>query len=114
MCTSSTYYNSNGATTAGLAGLPMEFPQTSEVRVNTALIAANLKGMKKKPGSCPPADLQKGKAGEKRLLKMGEGEQNRVELVHVNSAGPTQVKVSRALVSFPRRESQEGYFSLTT
>lgn len=58
--------------------------------MNYELIAASLKGVKKKPGSCPPADLMKGKTANAPLLKFDAN--NRIELVHVNPSGP-QVKV---------------------
>ncbi|KAI0068256.1 hypothetical protein BV25DRAFT_1793319 [Artomyces pyxidatus] len=78
-CTSSTYF------ALGAAGLrfsnapcPIEFPPTCEVRVNNVQITANMKGLKKKPGTAPPADLGKS-------VRMTPGMQNRVEIVYVNS-----------------------------
>jgi E3 SUMO-protein ligase PIAS1 len=50
-------------------------------------ITANTKGLKKKPGTAPPADL--GKA-----VRMTAQSQNRVELIYVNSQQPVQPKVS--------------------
>ncbi|CED84777.1 Zn-finger transcription factor [Phaffia rhodozyma] len=86
-CTSSTHYSpSYGQTAAASQGLPVEFPLTCEVRVNYELIGASLKGLKKKPGSCPPADLMKGKTAVHPLLRMGSS--NRLELIHINPNGP--------------------------
>ena len=65
---------------------PIEFPPTCEVRVNNVQITANTKGLKKKPGTAPPADL--GKA-----VRMTPQGQNRVELIYVNSQQPVQPKV---------------------
>jgi E3 SUMO-protein ligase PIAS1 len=48
-------------------------------------LTANLKGLKKKPGTAPPADLGKG-------LRVNTA-QNRVEMVYVNSQQPVQAKV---------------------
>ena len=69
---------------------PIEFPPTCEVRVNNVQITANTKGLKKKPGTAPPADL--GKA-----VRMTPQSQNRVELIYVNSQQPVQPKVCRQL-----------------
>lgn len=65
---------------------PIEFPPTCEVRVNNGQITANTKGLKKKPGTAPPADLGK-------TVKMTPQSQNRVELIYVNSQQPVQPKV---------------------
>lgn len=65
---------------------PIEFPPTCEVRVNTAPLTANLKGLKKKPGTAPPADLGK-------TVRMNGA--NRVEMVYVNSIQNTPGKVSQ-------------------
>jgi E3 SUMO-protein ligase PIAS1 len=53
------------------------------VRVNAGTLQANLKGLKKKPGTAPPPDLGK-------LVRMTG--QNRVEMVYVNSQQPVQPK----------------------
>lgn len=80
-CTSNTFY-SGFRPTATLC--PIEFPPTCEVRVNGVQLTANLKGLKKKPGTAPPADLGK------TVRTTG---QNRVEMVYVNSQQPIQPKV---------------------
>jgi E3 SUMO-protein ligase PIAS1 len=70
---------------------PIEFPPTCEVRVNNVQLTANLKGLKKKPGTAPPPDLGK----YARLTAL----QNRVEMVYVNSQQPVQSKVRVLLPS---------------
>ncbi|KAI8990516.1 PINIT domain-containing protein [Trametes punicea] len=85
-CTSSTFYTPpgpfRGATTAPC---PIEFPPTCEVRVNGVQLQANLKGLKKKPGTAPPPDLGKS-------VRLAYGQTNRVEMIYVNSQQPTTPK----------------------
>ncbi|KAH9837202.1 PINIT domain-containing protein [Rhodofomes roseus] len=76
-CTSSTYYSSSSFRPHSSA-CPIEFPPTCEVRVNGVALSANLKGMKKKPGTAPPPDIMKN-------LRMQNGASNRIEMVYVNS-----------------------------
>ena len=57
---------------------PIEFPPTCEIRVNQVQITASTKGMKKKPGTAPPAHLG-------NSVRVSIGHQNRVEMVYVNS-----------------------------
>lgn len=78
-CTSSSYF------ALGPAGIrfggnpcPIEFPPTCEIRVNQVQITASTKGMKKKPGTAPPAHLG-------NSVRVSIGHQNRVEMVYVNS-----------------------------
>ncbi|KAG1784012.1 PINIT domain-containing protein [Suillus placidus] len=80
-CTSNTFYSSGFRPTMALC--PIEFPPTCEVRVNGVQLTANLKGLKKKPGTAPPADLGR------TVRTTG---QNRVEMVYVNSQQPIQPK----------------------
>ncbi|TFY82640.1 hypothetical protein EWM64_g1371 [Hericium alpestre] len=75
-CTSSSYY-ALGRTNTNLC--PIEFPPTCEVRINGLQINANMKGLKKKPGTAPPADLTR------FYRNIG---QNRLEMVYVNSQAP--------------------------
>ncbi|KAJ3479600.1 hypothetical protein NLI96_g8936 [Meripilus lineatus] len=84
-CTSSLFYHPTSAFRPSLGPCPIEFPPTCEVRVNGVQLTANLKGMKKKPGTAPPPDI--GKA-----LKLASGAANRVEMVYVNSQQPIQSK----------------------
>ena len=58
------------------------------MRVNGTALQANLKGLKKKPGTAPPADLG-------RLVRTNG--QNRLEMVYVNSQQPVQPKVSNLM-----------------
>jgi len=50
-------------------------------------LQANLKGLKKKPGTTPPPDLG-------RLVKMSSGAANRLDMIYVNSQQPVHGKVS--------------------
>jgi E3 SUMO-protein ligase PIAS1 len=70
------------------APCPIEFPPACEVRVNSLGLTANLKGLKKKPGTAPPPDLGK-------LVRLTPGATNRVEMVYVNSQQPVHGKVSQ-------------------
>ncbi|KAI9512924.1 PINIT domain-containing protein [Russula earlei] len=79
------YCTSSSCFALGAAGLrfggspcPIEFPPTCEIRVNQVQISASTKGMKKKPGTAPPAHLG-------NSVRMSIGHQNRVEMVYVNS-----------------------------
>ncbi|KAH7916427.1 PINIT domain-containing protein, partial [Hygrophoropsis aurantiaca] len=83
-CTSSTFYSPSPNAFRTITGpCPIEFPPTCEVRVNSTQLSANLKGLKKKPGTAPPADLGK------TVRNTGS---NRVEMVYVNSQQPLQSK----------------------
>jgi E3 SUMO-protein ligase PIAS1 len=82
-CTSATYYTPSSYR-ANQELCLVEFPPTCEVRVNGTTLSANVKGLKKKPGTAPPADL--GKA-------VKTNGQNSVEMVYVNSAQNTPGKV---------------------
>ncbi|KAI0756915.1 PINIT domain-containing protein [Daedaleopsis nitida] len=85
-CTSSTYYTPPGAfRSPASTPCPIEFPPTCEVRVNGTQLNANLKGLKKKPGTAPPPDLGK-------LVRMTQSSTNRVEMIYVNSQQPTPPK----------------------
>ncbi|KZT30596.1 hypothetical protein NEOLEDRAFT_1126188 [Neolentinus lepideus HHB14362 ss-1] len=78
-CTSSSFYSPGlSAYRTNTGPCPIEFPPTCEVRVNSVQLTANLKGLKKKPGTAPPADLGKS-------VRMASQASNRVEMVYVNS-----------------------------
>ncbi|KAF4572967.1 SUMO ligase siz1 [Pleurotus pulmonarius] len=82
-CTSSIFYTPQPAafrTPTTTALCPIEFPQTCEVRVNGVLLTANLKGLKKKPGTAPPPDISK--------YLRGGNLQNNIEMIYVNSQQP--------------------------
>ncbi|KZT72828.1 hypothetical protein DAEQUDRAFT_743461 [Daedalea quercina L-15889] len=83
-CTSSQFYSPSGFRTSK-EPCPIEFPPTCEVRVNSVALSANLKGMKKKPGTAPPPDIMKN-------VRVQNGATNRVEMVYVNSQQPVQTK----------------------
>lgn len=83
-CTSSIFYAGINSFRSNTMPCPMEFPPTCEVRVNNTQITANLKGLKKKPGTAPPPDIGK----YSRIT----GGPNRVEMVYVNSQHPVQSK----------------------
>jgi hypothetical protein len=78
-CTSSSYFALGPAGMRfGSTPCPIEFPPTCEIRVNQVQISASTKGMKKKPGTAPPAHLGSS-------VRVSIGHQNRVEMVYVNS-----------------------------
>lgn len=91
-CTSSFFYSGNSFRSASSNSVPclIEFPPTCEVRVNNVQLNANLKGLKKKPGTAPPPDITK----LARLVSTP----NKVELVYVNSQQPVQNKVCIVLL----------------
>ncbi|KNZ78554.1 E3 SUMO-protein ligase pli1 [Termitomyces sp. J132] len=70
--------------TATAVPCPVEFPPTCEVRVNNVQLTANLKGLKKKPGTAPPPDIGK----HCRFTAIP----NKIEMVYVNSQQPVQQK----------------------
>ncbi|KJA29423.1 hypothetical protein HYPSUDRAFT_127996 [Hypholoma sublateritium FD-334 SS-4] len=82
-CTSSIFYAGIGSFRSNALPCPMEFPPTCEVRVNGTQITANLKGLKKKPGTAPPPDIGK----YSRITSS-----NKIEMVYVNSQQPVQSK----------------------
>ncbi|KAF7310866.1 MIZ zinc finger protein [Mycena chlorophos] len=85
-CTSSTFYSpTHSSFRPSNAPCLVEFPPTCEVRVNNVQISANLKGLKKKPGTAPPPDLGK-------YLRPTSTASNRVEMIYVNSQQPTPHK----------------------
>lgn len=86
-CTSSSWHNLHNTAFRTESPCPIEFPPTCEVRVNGSQINSNLKGIKKKPGTAPPADLG-------NAVRLNTQVPNRVEMVYVNSQQPVQNKVS--------------------
>ncbi|KAL0951264.1 hypothetical protein HGRIS_007978 [Hohenbuehelia grisea] len=90
-CTSSTFWTSTPSTFRTNSVLcPVEFPATCEVRVNGMPLTANLKGLKKKPGTAPPPDITK--------FIRGGNTPNRIEMVYVNSQQPAQTNKKYYLV----------------
>ena len=78
-CTTSTFYSPDLVSTPPC---PIEFPSTCKVRINGVLLQANFKGLKKKPGTAPPADL--GQA----VQMTGP---NRLEMMYSNSGAEKKV-----------------------
>ncbi|KAF8078677.1 PINIT domain-containing protein [Lyophyllum atratum] len=83
-CTSSIFYPGPHSFRSNHVPCPIEFPPTCEVRVNNVQLTANLKGLKKKPGTAPPPDIGK----YCRLTTLA----NKIEMVYVNSQQPVQSK----------------------
>ncbi|KAF8807349.1 hypothetical protein BYT27DRAFT_7164840 [Phlegmacium glaucopus] len=83
-CTSSIFYSGVNSFRTNSVPCLMEFPPTCEVRVNNTQLTANMKGLKKKPGTAPPPDIGK----YARTTSVA----NRVEMVYVNSQQPVQSK----------------------
>ncbi|KAJ6604600.1 PINIT domain-containing protein [Mycena vulgaris] len=84
-CTSSVFYSPTLSTFRPNTGpCLIEFPPTCEVRVNNVQLNANLKGLKKKPGTAPPPDLGK-------YIRLATTT-NKVEMIYVNSQQPAQPK----------------------
>jgi len=87
-CTSSIFYiQGPNVFRSQTSPCPIEFPPTCEVRVNSVAISANLKGMKKKPGTAPPAELP-----VKNLQLDHLNNSQRVDMIYVNSQQPAQIK----------------------
>lgn len=78
------FYAGTSSFRTNLLACPIEFPPTCEVRINTTAIQANLKGLKKRPGTAPPPDIS-------ALTRLSGS--NKVDMVYVNSQQPTQSKV---------------------
>ncbi|KAF8168157.1 PINIT domain-containing protein [Crassisporium funariophilum] len=83
-CTSSVFYAGVGSFRTNPVPCPIEFPPTCEVRVNNTQLTANMKGLKKKPGTAPPPEITK--------FVRTTGVANRIEMVYVNSQQPIQPK----------------------
>ncbi|KIK70931.1 hypothetical protein GYMLUDRAFT_303330 [Collybiopsis luxurians FD-317 M1] len=83
-CTSSAFYSPTPTFRTFTPQCPIEFPSTCEVRVNQAQITASLKGLKKKPGTAPPPELDK--------YVNFNTTPNRVDMIYVNSQQPSQPK----------------------
>ncbi|KAF5390295.1 hypothetical protein D9757_002990 [Collybiopsis confluens] len=83
-CTSSIFHSPGQAFRSFPSPCPIEFPPTCEVRVNAAQISASLKGLKKKPGTAPPPELDK-------YVNLNTSS-NRVDMIYVNSQQPSQPK----------------------
>ena len=87
-CTSSVFHSPSSPQSLWATQLcPMEFPPVCEIKVNGRAIPTN-RGMKKKPGTAPPADVTK-------LSVHGD---NKIEMNFVNNVTPFVPKVHRLFV----------------
>lgn len=93
-CTSSVFYAGFSTFRTNPLPCPIEFPPTCEVRINTNPVQANLKGLKKRPGTAPPPDISS-------LTRLSGS--NKVDMVYVNSQQPVQSKVCVRVLPFPLR-----------
>lgn len=78
-CTSEDYFNP-ARSSAIQQPAPIDFPGTCEIKLNSHPVTANTKGIKKQPGTAPPADLSKGSG-----LNLAQAVLNRIEIVYVNT-----------------------------
>ncbi|KDQ12860.1 hypothetical protein BOTBODRAFT_34012 [Botryobasidium botryosum FD-172 SS1] len=78
-CTSSTFYNPTSHSINMSPACPIEFPPTCEVRVNGVPITAILRGVKKRPGTAPPANLGP---------NVHMSKQNTFEMIYLNNSTP--------------------------
>lgn len=83
-CTTSQYYITTGTAFRNTL-CPVEFPPTCEVRVNNQVVSGNFRGIKKKAGTAPPADITK-------FSRTASGQGNQVEMIYVNSNQPAANK----------------------
>ncbi|KAG9027818.1 SUMO ligase siz1 [Tulasnella sp. JGI-2019a] len=79
-CTSTAFYNAPTPfrPTPTNVDAPIEFPNTCELRVNNVNLHAQTKGLKKKPGTAPPANLG-------ATVRLSTSQTNRVEMVYCNN-----------------------------
>lgn len=105
-CTSGDFYHPHNTPygSAARQSIPVEFPLSSEAKMNDVPVIANLRGIKKKPGTAPPAHVSSAKIGNPSrtntnstppstntpvgsyALKLGHTrENNKVELVYMNT-----------------------------
>ncbi|PFH54423.1 hypothetical protein AMATHDRAFT_51930 [Amanita thiersii Skay4041] len=76
-CTSSVFYANNNNYATSNVPCPIEFPPTCEVRINGVQLTANLKGLKKKPGTAPPPNIGQ--------LTRTTSLPNKVDMVYINT-----------------------------
>ena len=94
-CTAETYYtmpnssyyaNNPAFNKQPLGPAPVEFPTSSELKINNYAVTANLRGVKKKEGSTVPPDLgQALNYNGAKALDLRMGALNRVELLYINA-----------------------------
>lgn len=65
----------------------VEFPTTTDIKLNSSSITSNLKGIKKQPGTAPPPNLAlvPGRNGVGQALDLKEGRSNQLEIAYSNS-----------------------------
>ncbi|GAA5893200.1 hypothetical protein JCM6882_003911 [Rhodosporidiobolus microsporus] len=80
-CTSDQFF-SGGRPLANQFPAPIEFPPSAEIKLNGAVVAANVKGIKKQPGTAPPVNLS---ATKGPMVNVGAATTNRVEMAYVST-----------------------------
>ncbi|KAF9515633.1 hypothetical protein BS47DRAFT_774015 [Hydnum rufescens UP504] len=96
-CTSSTFHSSSAPQSLWTTQLcPIEFPPVSEIKVNGRAIPTN-RGMKKKPGTTPPADV----------TKFSVSGDNKIEMNYLNNITPFSPKKYFLLVNLVRVSTVE-------
>ncbi|GAA6044234.1 hypothetical protein JCM8097_005284, partial [Rhodosporidiobolus ruineniae] len=80
-CTSDTNWNTARATSNQFPA-PIEFPMTAEVKLNSLIVSANTKGIKKQPGTAPPVNLSAVKGPS---VNLAAGATNRVEVAYAST-----------------------------
>ena len=89
-CTSADFYtppNTFGSHHIQKPPALMEFPAVSEAKVNGEAVGGSMKGIKKKPGTAPPAPLSetKEKTTDKWALNLTPGAANKVDMNYINT-----------------------------
>ncbi|GAA5956340.1 hypothetical protein JCM3765_005633 [Sporobolomyces pararoseus] len=102
-CTSDNNY-SIGRPHASQFPAPIEFPQTSEIKLNNVTINVNTKGIKKQPGTTPPVNLSSKKGP---TVNTGPGQLNKVELIYANTERTTYYMVAYLVETTPVKKVVE-------
>ncbi|GAA5979879.1 hypothetical protein JCM11641_007574 [Rhodosporidiobolus odoratus] len=82
-CTSDTNWNTSRPSSNQFPA-PIEFPPTAEIKLNAVVLGANVKGIKKQPGTTPPVNLS-GPVGKGPTVNLAGGGMNRVEVSYINT-----------------------------
>ncbi|KNZ51807.1 hypothetical protein VP01_37g1 [Puccinia sorghi] len=79
-------YLSNPHNPTSLPPALIEFPTTIDIKLNSCSFNANLKGIKKQPGTAPPPNLAlvPGKNGIGQALDLKDGKPNQIEIAYSN------------------------------
>jgi E3 SUMO-protein ligase PIAS1 len=100
-CTTSQYFITLGTSFRNTL-CPVEFPPTCEVRINSRVLQANFRGIKKKAGTAPPADITE------LCNRAVPGVGNAVEMIYVNSNQATGNKVRlHRLICWPTERFEQ-------